>query len=166
MAMIVRREEGERTPLTAGLPALRPFRLFRDLLGWDPFREMEQVLAPPPWVTFIPDIEVKETSDAYLLRADVPGVRESDLEISVTGSRLTISGKREEEKREEGESYFACERAYGSFTRSFTLPDGADMDRIAADLKDGVLTVTVPKRPGTEARKIAIGGAKGKSAKA
>ena len=69
---------------------------------------------------------MKETKDAYVFRADLPGVKDEDLEISLTGNRLTVSGHREQEKREQSETYYATERAYGSFSRTFTLPDGTD----------------------------------------
>ena len=90
---------------------------------------------------------MKENKDGYVFRADLPGVREDDLDISLTGNRLTISGKREQEKHEQGDTYYANERSYGSFSRAFTLPDGTDAENVRADLKNGVLQVTVPKKP-------------------
>lgn len=139
--------------------------MMRDLLHWDPFHEMEPILGTPEMLQFSPDVELKETGDAYLLKADMPGVKEDDVDIAVSGNRLTISGKREEEKREEKENYFCCERAYGAFTRSLTLPETANLDAAQADLKDGVLSIRVPKKAGAAAKKIAIGGApqKGKA---
>src|SRR5262245_43358340 len=80
-------------------------------------------------------------------KADVPGVKESDLDVTLTGNRLTISGKREAERKEQTETYYAYERSYGDFTRAFTLPDGIDTNSVVADLKDGVLTVSVRKTP-------------------
>jgi len=85
-----------------------------------------------------------------------PGVREEDLDISLTGNRLTVSGKREEEHREEDDRYYAYERSYGSFSRSFTLPEGGDVDHARADLSNGVLTVTLPKRPEVQPKKIEV----------
>ncbi|TAK18088.1 MAG: Hsp20 family protein, partial [Myxococcaceae bacterium] len=81
---------------------------------------------------------------------------EKDLEISMTGNRLTVSGHREAEKRDESDRYYLYERSYGSFSRSFTLPDGVDNTKVAADLKDGVLTMLVPRRPETQPRKINV----------
>jgi HSP20 family protein len=150
---IVRR--GERAP---GFLEWDPFRMMRQLVRFDPFAELEQLAAPESRV-FTPAFDVKETKDAYIFQADLPGVREQDLEISLTGNRLTISGKREEEERREEERYFSYERSYGAFTRSFTLPEGADPDRVAADLRNGELFLTVPKRPEVQAKKIAVGGA-------
>jgi HSP20 family protein len=87
--------------------------------------------------------------------------------VSLTGNRLTLTGKREEEKREEKDNYFSCERSYGSFSRTFTLPAGTDPDKASAELKDGVLTVTLPKKPEVQPKNIPVnGGAKSPSAKA
>jgi HSP20 family protein len=129
----------------------------RDMFRWDPFREMAERALLPERRRFAPDFEVKETADAFLFRADLPGVKEEDLDISFTGNRITISGKREEEEREEGERYYAYERSYGAFSRIFTLPEGADPDNAKAEFSEGVLTLRVPKVEGVKAKKIPIG---------
>lgn len=163
MANIIRKGGSE-----AGA-AWDPYALMREVLSWDPFRELTPNYAQRaiPAQTFNPAFEVKETADGYVFRADLPGVAERDLEMTLTQNRLTISGRREAEERKEGENFFAYERSFGSFTRAFTLPDGIDGDHVRADLKDGVLTVVVPKRAETQPRKIAIGprpgGDKGKA---
>jgi HSP20 family protein len=169
MANLIRRNEGPvarggRGQDYEGARTMDPFRVMDALLRWDPFRETIG------WGAgggegFVPRFDVKETKDGYELRADLPGVKESDLEISVTGNVLTISGRREEERREESDQYFAVERSYGSFARSFALPEGADTDHVKAELKDGVLTIVVPKRPEVQPRKITVGGT-GDAAKA
>ena len=100
--------------------------------------------------------EVKETKEGYLFKADVPGIKDNDLTINLSGNRLTVSGKREEEKKQETETYFSFERSYGSFTRSFTLPEGIDGDKVHANLKDGVLSILVPKKPEAQPKKVAI----------
>ncbi|MBK6531528.1 MAG: Hsp20 family protein [Deltaproteobacteria bacterium] len=132
-----------------------PFRTMRELMRFDPFAEMGTI---SNWqsIQFNPDFEVKETREGYQFRADLPGIKEKDLEISMTGNRLTISGHREAEKRDESDRYYLYERSYGSFSRSFTLPDGVDNTKVAADLKDGVLTMLVPRRPETQPRKINV----------
>jgi HSP20 family protein len=107
---------------------------------------------------FVPSFEVKENKDSYLFKADLPGVKEEDLDISLVSHRLTISGKREAEKREEGETWYAYEREYGSFTRSFTLPEGVDPEHVRAELKNGVLHLVIPKKPEVQPRKIQVGG--------
>jgi HSP20 family protein len=133
--------------------AFDPLRMMRDLMGTDPFAG----LVSPAGAPFAPDIEIKETKDAYLFKADMPGVMADDLEVSVTGNRLSVSGKREEEERREDDRYFAYERSYGSFSRAFVLPEGADVDKLKAELKDGVLHIVVPKKADVQARKVEIG---------
>jgi HSP20 family protein len=77
-------------------------------------------------------------------------------DLTIGGSRLTVSGKRENEKEDKSDRYYAYERSYGSFTRSFTLPDGADTDKLRASLDKGVLAITVPKRAEVQAKRIAV----------
>jgi HSP20 family protein len=132
-----------------------PFSVFRDFVRWDPFREIAPITSDR-LAQFDAAFEVKETKDAYLFKADVPGMKESDITINLTGNRLTVSGKREEEKKQENETYFSYERSYGSFTRSFTLPEGVDADKVGANLKDGVLAITVPKKPEALPKKVSI----------
>lgn len=137
--------------------ALEPLRRLRELMDWDPFLEMAPLWREEPKALgFVPDFEVKETKDQYLFKADVPGVKEQDIDISLTGTRITITGKREEEKEETSDAYYACERSYGSFSRSFTLPEGADLEHVQAELRSGVLTVVVPKRPEVQAKKVTV----------
>jgi HSP20 family protein len=157
MANLIRRREREPGSLARGWDPLRtdPFQMMRDLLRWDPFREMER-LGSWSELAFSPDVEFKETKDAYIFKADLPGVQEKDLDISVTGNRIHISGKREEEETREDDRYYAYERSYGGFSRSFTLPEGANADDVTAELKDGVLTVRVPKRPEVQPRRISV----------
>ncbi len=142
-----------------------PFEMMRDLMRWDPFAELG---AGRPDASFAPSFEVKETKDAYTFKADLPGIQESDLEISLTGNRLTVSGKREEEARSEEDRFYAYERSYGSFSRSFTLPEGVDVEHAEAGLNQGVLTVSIPKKPEVKPRKIEVKklSAKGEKAQA
>ena len=130
-----------------------------ELIGWDPFRTMAPMLhrrEPLFEVEFVPTFEVKETRDGYVFKADLPGVKEGDLDISLSGNTVTVSGKREAEEKNEGETWYAYERSYGSFTRTFTLPEGANADDAHAELREGVLTLTVPKRPEAQPKKIAV----------
>jgi HSP20 family protein len=150
MANLIRRTEGSREPARL----LDPLEMMRDMMQWDPFRELGVVGSRE--LAFVPTFEVKETKDAYVFKADLPGIREKDLEISLTGNRLTVSGKREEERRDEEERYFVYERSYGSFSRSFTLPEGVDPEGVQAELKEGVLTLDIPKKPEVKARKIEL----------
>jgi HSP20 family protein len=152
----VRKENGNKTmPLATSQPSWEPFRVMRDLMGWDPFREMAPFVPQAP-LGFSPSFEIKETKDAYLFKADVPGVKESDIEVTLTGNRLTVSGKREAEKQEQTDTYYTYERTYGDFTRSFTLPDGIDTSSVHADLNQGVLTLSVRKTPEAQPKKIAV----------
>jgi HSP20 family protein len=101
--------------------------------------------------------DVKETKEGFLFKADLPGLREEDVEISLTGNRLTVSGKREVEAAQEGETHFMRERTSGAFRRTFTLPETADADKITASMKDGVLTLALPKRSESQPRRVPIG---------
>jgi HSP20 family protein len=142
-----------------GLMRWDPFQMMSDLLSFDPMRMFRTAGHEMIWN---PSFEIRETDDSFVFKADVPGAKSEDLEISLDGRRLEISGKREEE-RTEGEArgaYHAYERAYGSFTRSFMLPEQADLEHVKTSLAEGVLTVVVPKKAGTaqQKRKIQIGG--------
>ena len=83
-------------------------------------------------------------------------MKESDLEVTVTGNCLSVSGRRDAEKQEQTDTYYAYERSYGGFTRAFTLPDGVDLNAVHADLKAGVLTLSVRKTPEAQPKKIAV----------
>jgi HSP20 family protein len=151
-----------------------PFQLMRDMMS-DPFRVLQQLSS---WgdvgfgglgregregreLVWNPSFEVRETDDAIVLKADVPGVRQDDLDIQLVGNNLRISGKREHEQEQEEGTLHTYERSFGQFSRSFVLPEFADLDKVTCDLKDGVLNLVVPKKAGTtpQRRKIQIGGA-------
>jgi HSP20 family protein len=129
--------------------------MMRDLLRWDPFGDMTPSFRTLE-TAFSPDFDVKETKEGFMFTADVPGVKEGDLDVRLTQNRLSISGKRESEKTEKTDQYYATERSYGSFTRAFTLPDGIVADKIVAELKGGVLTISIPKRPEAQPKKIDV----------
>ena len=135
-----------------------PFEQMKELMGFDPFDQVERLLGTDRSWSFNPAFEVKETKDSYIFKADLPGIREEDLEISLTGDRLTISGKRENEKKEESDRFYAYERSFGSFSRSFTLPEGVDAEHCNADLKDGVLNLRLPKVPEVQPKRIQVSG--------
>lgn len=160
----IRKENGNKTtPLaTYESPRWEPFRVMRDLMAWDPFREMAPFASQVP-AGFVPSFEIKETKDGYLFKADVPGVKESDLDVTLTGNRLTIAGKRDSEKQEQTDTYYTYERSYGDFTRSFTLPEGVDMNSVRADLNQGVLTLSIKKTPEAQPKKIEVQSAAKKS---
>jgi len=128
-----------------------PFHVARELLAWDPF-----VRSGRPATAFAPAFEVKETVDAFVVKADLPGVNDTDLDIAVHDNILTVSGTRQAEDRKDTENYALYERQFGSFSRSFSLPDIADGDRIEAKLDHGVLTLTIAKKAEAKPRKIAV----------
>jgi HSP20 family protein len=127
-------------------------------MHWDPFRQMAPFSTGeelPARIT--PDFEIKETKEGFVFKADLPGFKEKDIDITMTGNRLTISGKREAEKEEATDTYYARECSYGAFTRAFTLPEGTDgNDNIRAELASGVLTLHLPKRPELQPKRIEV----------
>jgi HSP20 family protein len=106
---------------------------------------------------WVPAIDLVETSDSLVLKADLPGLTEDDVEIEVKDNMLTISGERSGKQEEKTENYHRIERSYGSFSRSLTLPDGVEPDSVKADFDNGVLQVTVPKPAERKPHRIQIG---------
>ena len=94
---------------------------------------------------WLPSVDIRETDDAYTITADLPGLKKKDIKITVNDSMLEISGERSYENKEDNGSYHRRERSYGSFHRSFHLPETVKEDKITASFKDGILTVEVPK---------------------
>jgi HSP20 family protein len=148
------------------LQAWRPFeglrrevdRLFDDFDGgfWrSPFRR-SAVDVEPFWQTetalgSVPAVDVTETDKAYEITAELPGMDEKDMEVKFANGVLTIKGEKQDEKEEKKQDYYLRERSFGSFQRTFQVPDGVDTGKIDASFKKGVLTVTLPKS--TEAQK-------------
>ncbi len=141
-----------------------PFRTMREWMRWDPFREMAPLFGRAEREAgWMPAFEVRENPDAYVFKADLPGIEEKDLEVSLTGNRLQVTGKREQEQESKKDTYYAYERSFGSFTRTFTLPEGIDAEHCKSELKDGVWTLVVPKKPEMQAKKIPVATTKSKS---
>lgn len=92
-----------------------------------------------------PAVDIAEKAGAFEITAELPGIDEKNVEVTVANGGLTIRGEKKEEKEEEKKDYFMSERRYGSFERFFAIPEGVDADRIAANFKNGVLTVSLPK---------------------
>ncbi|WP_078757403.1 Hsp20/alpha crystallin family protein [Novilysobacter spongiicola] len=107
---------------------------------------------------WIPRVDIKEENDRFVLMADLPGIDPEQIEVSMDKGILTIKGERQSENRTETERYSRIERAHGTFHRRFALPDSADPDGITADGRNGVLEITIPKRPETTPRRIQVGG--------
>ena len=148
MANLTRRDNGNRPQLSRD-----PFSFARDLFSWDPFGDFR---GPAQSQAFVPRFEVKERADALVFTADLPGVKDEDLDISIHQGVLTISGTRKAEEKAEGDTYYLYERSYGQFSRSFALPEIADPEKIEAALANGELVVTIGKRAEAKPRKIGL----------
>ncbi len=151
----IQKQSGSPATTLARPAAWDPFQSMRELFRWDPF-QLGALMPLQTEAHFAPNFEVKENKESFVFRADLPGVAEKDLQVQLNDNRLSVSGKRESEKTEQNETYYASERSYGSFTRSFTLPEGVDADKAHAELKNGVLTIAIPKRPEAQPRKISV----------
>ncbi len=99
------------------------------------------------WVTgrLVPSMDIAETDEAFEVKAELPGMDEKEVEITVADGLLTIRGEKKDETEDKGKSFHRIERSYGSFQRSLSLPPNVDEDKISADFTKGVLTVTLPK---------------------
>jgi HSP20 family protein len=108
-----------------------------------------------------PSVDIVEKDTAYEVTADLPGIEKKNVEVKVANGRLVIRGEKHEEKSEDKKDYRLRERLFGSFERSFHLPDGVDADKIEARFEKGELTVTIPKKPEAQkaAKKISVKGA-------
>jgi HSP20 family protein len=133
------------------------------LTHWDPFKEMNELnkrlnslftLSPSRQsdgkeamtvAEWLPLVDITEDDKQYLIKAELPEVKKEEVKVTVENGVLTLSGERKFEKEEKDKKYHRIERAYGSFTRSFTVPDDADDSKVSAEFKDGVLTVRLAK---------------------
>ncbi len=95
--------------------------------------------------TFTPKVDVKESDKEITVSAELPGIDDKDLDVSITKDTLTIKGEKKQEKEDKGKDYYRMERSYGSFTRTIPLPAEIDTDKAKAEFKKGVLTVSLPK---------------------
>jgi len=109
---------------------------------YEPFRTMGQRIAD----LVAPAAEASGDAGAYRITVELPGVAEEDMHLEVHDDVLTLQGEKRTEREEKGETYYFTERSYGAFSRSFRLPPDADGKKVEAELKNGVLTVTIPKR--------------------
>jgi HSP20 family protein len=145
------------------------------LIRWEPARELATIQTEmnrlfntffepgqdngsgqSPLRRWVPAMDLVETGEDFVLRADLPGVSENDVNIELEDNVLTISGQRKAEHEERKEGYYRVERASGSFSRSLTLPDGVDPDRVRASFDKGVLEVHIPKPEQRKPRKVTI----------
>jgi HSP20 family protein len=105
---------------------------------------------------WLPAVDILEKNGDMLLRCEMPGVNEKDIDLKLEGNMLTLKGEKKFEHEEGKDNYHRVESFYGTFSRSFTLPDTADTDKIKADYKNGVLTVVIPQRPEVRPREIPV----------
>jgi HSP20 family protein len=140
------------------------------LIRWEPAREFTTLQSemnrlfntffeggdrePRRWA---PPMDLLEADDHLVLRADLPGMSEDDIQIEVRDNVLTLTGERKTEQKQEKNGYYRIERAFGSFARSLTLPDGIDADKIEASFDKGVLELRIPKPEERKPRRISIG---------
>jgi HSP20 family protein len=145
------------------------------IVRWDPTRELDSLQGEMNrlFSTFfdsptkaggnggsrrwIPSMDLVETQDHFVLKADLPGMSENEVNIELENNVLTISGERKTEHEEQHEGYYRLERATGTFSRALTLPEGIDADAVTAAFDNGVLTVRIPKPEQAKPRKVKIG---------
>jgi HSP20 family protein len=111
---------------------------------------------PTEETRWFPAIEVFDKDDKLVVRAELPGMKEDDIDVSVEGDTLTIKGERKAESEIKEDDYHCCERSYGSFLRSMTLPSHVDAGKIEADYEDGILQVTLPKIAEVQPKKVKV----------
>lgn len=135
------------------------------LSRWDPFNEMQRLTDQlfRGWTgmggemqNFAPAVDIYEDDGMITVQAQLPGVKAEDVHIDVENNVLTISGERKLEREDKREGYHRIESSYGSFTRSFVLPESADAEKVEAGLSDGVLTVRITKRPEAAPKRIEV----------
>jgi len=144
------------------------------LVRWDPFRELEEMsdrlnrmfsrpsigtkngkeaLTVADWT---PTVDISETDGEYLIKAELPEVKKEDVKVTLEDGVLTLTGERRQEKEEKNTKYHRVERSYGSFVRSFSLPELVDETNVKAEYKDGVLSLHLPKSEKAKPRAIDV----------
>jgi HSP20 family protein len=145
-----------------------------NIIKWDPFKELEDVsnrlnrifrrssdsvqsgresMTVADWS---PSADITETDAAYLIKAEIPGVNKQDVKVTVQDGMLTIQGERKMEKEEKGKKFHRVECSYGSFVRSFRMPDDVDENSVNAEFKDGMLNVTLAKSAKAKPKSINV----------
>lgn len=121
-------------------------------MGW-PSNQGQELMTAGDWS---PRVDISETANEFVIKAEIPEVKKEDVKVSVDNGVLTIQGERKQEKEEKGKKFHRVERYYGSFVRSFTLPDNVDETKIKATFKDGMLNLQVPKSAETKHKAIEV----------
>ena len=125
------------------------------LIKWDPFREFG-VLPRTGTAVWNPLVDIFENENELVIKAELPGMNAKDIEVRLENNVVTIKGERHFEKEAKEENYHRVEREYGSFSRTFALPTPVEAERVAAEYKDGVLKVTLPKKEETKPKPIKV----------
>ena len=137
---------------------------------WEPFRELEEEMERlfeewpfRPWTQralltreWAPRVDMFDRDDKVVVRAELPGVKKEDIEISVAGGVLTIKGERKVEEEVKDEDFYCCERFRGTFYRAIQLPTDMEAEKIEANYADGILKITLPKVPEVKPKKIEV----------
>ena len=135
-----------------GSPMHSPFRMFEDFFNdW----AMNTALTRKS-ESFRPAVDILEKDNKIFIRCELPGVDEKDLDLKLDGRTLTIKGERKQEPEGSGSVYHQVESSYGTFSRSFDLPNSVDTEKISAAFKDGVLKITIPQKPEIQPRTIQV----------
>jgi HSP20 family protein len=144
--------------------------------SWDPFRELEEMQnrlssffgrrvpllkgggegEEFTLTTWAPRVDIAEDDKEYVINAELPGIKKEDVKISVENGALSISGERKTEKEEKGKKYHRVEQTYGTFMRTFTLPEGSSGEKVSAEFRDGILKVHLPKDEKAKAKAIEV----------
>lgn len=144
------------------------------LVRWDPIRDLDSLQSDMNRLfdrffdsgrgtngaavrRWIPAMDLVESDEELVLRADLPGMKEGEVEIEIKDRVLTVSGERKAEHEQKGEGFHRLERSFGRFSRSLSLPDGVDADGVAASFEDGILEVKIPKPEETKPTRVEIG---------
>jgi HSP20 family protein len=144
-----------------------------NIVRWDPFRELEDMsmrlgrfLNQPGlrrvdddgsfFADWAPAVDVQETDKEYIVKADLPDVKKDDVKVGIEDGVLTLEGERKQEKEEKGKKFHRVERVYGKFVRRLALPMEVDAQKVAAEFKDGVLNVRMPKAEAAKPRAIDV----------
>jgi HSP20 family protein len=139
---------------------IAPWRPMRDIEDWE--RQLEDFFNRPAWRFpvegrgWMPAVDVFEKGDKFVVKAELPGMKEEDIDVSVIGNTLAIKGEKKTESEVKEADYYRCERAYGSFYRTIPLPSTVDASKIEAEFEDGVLEVSLPKSAGEKPKKVAV----------
>jgi HSP20 family protein len=176
------RPEGKK--IMSALTKWNPFKTPSEIekwgprAGWTPFREMDRMLErmhmemerllnggvtrftpgeePMTLAEWSPCVDITEDDNEFVVKAELPEVKKEEVKVTIEGDVLTLRGERKVEKEAKGKKYHRVERSYGSFERSFTLPEATDATKIRSEFKDGVLTVHLPKNPNAKPKAIEI----------